>query len=333
VSGIHLVRGVDEVLVGQAVDELLDELVGDGDRALVLEDVGGDEPDAGAIVAAAQTPPFLTDRRVVVGRRIDLLVVDQLGPLVRYLADPMPTTELVLVVGGGRLPKVLADALKSAGVRTIDASVPSRARDRVAWLDAHVEASGMRLDAAARTALGQQLGDDLGRLQSILETLQATYGAGARLGPDDVAPFVGAAGDVPPWDLTDAIDRGDTTGALVALRRMMQAGERHPLVVMAILHGHYGRMLRLDGAGASSRDAAAEVLGVKSPFQAGKALEQLHRLGPSGVRRAIELLAAADLDLRGVRELPEDVVMEVLVARLSRLGPRQPRSAAVSSRR
>jgi hypothetical protein len=33
------------------------------------------------------------------------------------------------------------------------------------------------------------------------------------------------------------------------------------------------------------------------------------------------LLAQADLDLRGARDLPPDVVLEVLVARLARLGP------------
>jgi DNA polymerase-3 subunit delta len=58
---------------------------------------------------------------------------------------------------------------------------------------------------------------------------------------------------------------------------------------------------------------------MKSSFPAGKALDQLRALGPQGVRRAIALLATADLDLRGQRELPDDVVMEVLVARLSRL--------------
>jgi hypothetical protein len=35
--------------------------------------------------------------------------------------------------------------------------------------------------------------------------------------------------------------------------------------------------------------------------------------------RAISLLAAADMDLRGVRDLPGDTVMELLVARLTRL--------------
>jgi DNA polymerase-3 subunit delta len=41
------------------------------------------------------------------------------------------------------------------------------------------------------------------------------------------------------------------------------------------------------------------------------------------VRRAVGLLAAADLDLRGATDLDSEMVMEVLVARLSRLSPRR----------
>jgi DNA polymerase-3 subunit delta len=40
------------------------------------------------------------------------------------------------------------------------------------------------------------------------------------------------------------------------------------------------------------------------------------------VKRAVDLLARADLDLRGDTDLDNELVMEVLVARLSRLGRR-----------
>ena len=62
------------------------------------------------------------------------------------------------------------------------------------------------------------------------------------------------------------------------------------------------------------------MLGIKPGFPARKALNQYRKLGGGGVQRAIDLLATADLDLRGARDLPDDVVMDVLVARLSRLG-------------
>jgi len=121
--------------------------------------------------------------------------------------------------------------------------------------------------------------------------------------------------------MTDAIDRGDAATALTMLGRMLGAGGRHPLVVMATLQGHYERMLRLDGAGVHDRAGAAGLLKV-APFQAQKALDQSRRLGHDGVARAIELLAGADLDLRGRRQWPDELVLEVLVARLARLTPK-----------
>ena len=62
-------------------------------------------------------------------------------------------------------------------------------------------------------------------------------------------------------------------------------------------------------------------LGIKgSTFPAKKALTQSRRLGPDGVARAIALLARADVDLRGASGLEPQTVIQVLVARLSRLG-------------
>ena len=316
---VHLLRGDDEALLGAAVVELVHRLVGDGDRTLVVTEFDGEDYELRALVDAAQTPPFLTERRVVVGRGVGRFNADELAPLVAYLGDPLPTTSLVLTGGGGRLPRSVTDAVKRAGGAVVDTDAPSGAKDRRAWLDDHIDASGLVLDNGARAALAAHLGEDVGRLASILDTLRATYGAGARLGAAEVSPFLGAAGSVPPWDLTDAIDRGDFAAALGMLTRMVQAGERHPLQVMAILHGHYARLLRLDGSGIRDEKAAAEALGVKSSFQARKALDGVRRLGHDGIVRAVGLLAEADLDLRGRREWPGELVLEVLVGRLARL--------------
>ena len=61
------------------------------------------------------------------------------------------------------------------------------------------------------------------------------------------------------------------------------------------------------------------MLGLRSAFPAKKALSQSRRLGSARIARAIRLLAQADLDMRGVTALPGEAVLEVLVARLSRL--------------
>ncbi len=88
---------------------------------------------------------------------------------------------------------------------------------------------------------------------------------------------------------------------------------------MAILHTHYGNLAKLDGADARSEQDAMAITGIKSAYPAKKALQNYRRLGGSMVKRAVELLAQADLDLRGAKDLEPDLVMEILVARLSKL--------------
>jgi DNA polymerase-3 subunit delta len=262
-----------------------------------------------------------------VARDVSSYSSEALQPVLTYLQDPLPTTSLVLVAGDkGRLSTKLLTAVKKVG-HVIESGVPANKKGRDAWLAEHLKGAPVRLEPAAMKLVDSHLGEDLGRLKNLLESLAAAYGQGGRVSADDVRPFLGEAGSVPPWDLTDAIDSGDTNAAVGALHRMLAAGERHPLALMATLHGHYARMLRLDGAGIRDEGEAAQVLGMKgSTFPAKKALNQARRLGHDGVVEAIRLLAEADLDLRKFRkDWPEQLVMEVLVARLSRLGPRSRR--------
>lgn len=318
---VAMVRGDDASLVRNAVLRVVDEAVGDGDRSLMVDEFSGDDYELAALVDAARTPPMFSTHRVVVGRDIERFGADALAPLAKYLAEPVESTTLVLVwaPGGGRVPKVLSDGLKAARAATVDASLPS-GRNRQQWLEDEIAASAVELDGGARRLLAEQLGDDLARLPGLLAALSSAFGTDVRLTADDVAPFLGEAGSVPPWELTDAIDRGDAPAALDKLHRMMSSGGRHPLQVMVTLHTHVERMLRLHGAGAANEQQAAAILGLKgSTFPARKALTRAKALGPAKIGRAIELLAEADLGLRGNQGWPPEQVMEVLVARLARL--------------
>jgi DNA polymerase-3 subunit delta len=314
----HLLSGNDESVLRSAVHELVDELVGDGDRAMMVDEFDGDEYELRWVVDAAQTPSFLTDKRVVVARGVDRFNVDELTPLIAYLGNPLDTSDLVIVINAGSVPKKLGDAVKAVGTVT-NTSPPARAKERGAWIADRVAEAGLRIKPDATARLGDWLGEDAGRLDGILATLSSTYGDDHVLTFAEIEPFLGDAGGVPPWDFTDAIDAGDTTKALTLLGRMMGAGERHPLQIMAILHSHYANIAKLDGADARSDAEAMAATGIKSAYPAKKALANSRRLGRTGSRRAIELLAQADLDLRGAKDLDPELVMDVLVARLSKL--------------
>ncbi|MGI9033050.1 MAG: DNA polymerase III subunit delta [Acidimicrobiales bacterium] len=317
---VYLVRGGDATVASDEVRALVAELVGAADPAFAVEDLGDDYTLA-AVVDAAQTPPFFGDRRVVVAHDVGRFTTADAGPLVAYLADPLPSTTVVLVSGGGQVPRSLVDAVRKAG-HIVETAVPT-GKARSGWVAGRLRAGPVRLDGRATALVTAHLGEDVGRIGSLLDLLAAAYGAGARVGAEEVTPFLGQEGAVAPWDLTDAIDAGDVAAALGHLHRLMAAGGRHPLVVLATLHTHYGRMLRLDGAGVADERSAAAILGLTgSTFPAKKALTSSRRLGHAGVSRAITLLANADLALKGATDWPPEVVMEVLVARLARLAPR-----------
>lgn len=332
---IVVIKGDDPTLVAQSILGVVNDFVGDGDKSLMVEELieahytgdDGGPAELAALVNAAHTPPFLTERRVVVGRNLALFTkADQVVPLVTYLENPSPTTDLVLVwekgsssTRMGAIPKSLKAALKAQGATEIDAA-PS-GRGRKALLDERLADAPLRFDAAARKAISAQLGDDVGRVNQIVEALVSTFGEGARLSAPDVEPYLGSASDVPPWELTDAIDEGNIALALDKMHRMTRGGERHALQVMATLHGNYQRALALDGApGVNDEKSAAARLGMKgSTFPAKKALNMSRRLGTDRLRSAMKMLAQADLDLRGGSAIESEALMEILIARLARL--------------
>ncbi len=313
-----LVRGDDAALVAQEARALIDRLVGGRETSLVVEEHGsGEDLDVRGVLDACLTPPFLGDRRVVVVRDAGRIGTGEAAGLLAVVNEPLESTFLVLVAGAGTVPQALVKAIGAQG--TLVEANPGTGRDRTSWVAAHLRDGRLRFDAAARARLQSHLGDDLGRMAGIIETLVAAYGEGAAISVEELEPFLGTAGAVPPWELTDAIDGGSIPAALGALRRMLDAGGRHPTEVLGVLHRHYANMLRLDGLAETDQAEAARILGVRSPFVAKKAMEQGRRLGSERVAQAIKLLADADLDVKGRTGLAPDLVLEVLVARLSRL--------------
>ena len=330
---IRLLRGSNVALLGDRVDAAVDEAVGEGDRSLVLDEFADEDYDLGAVADAACTPPLFGDRRVVVARGASRFSkADDVAPLVQYLEHPMESSIVIVVwepvAGQSRLsavPKSLAQAIEASGGVVVATDPGTGRSDRDDWWTRTFTDAAVRLDAASQKLIRDRVGEDLDGVPSLLRILVGSYGAGATLTAEKVEPFLGESGSVPPWELTDAIDRGDAPGALDALHRMSGAGDRHPLQIMATLSSTYLRIARLDGAGVGNERDAAALLGMKgSTFPAKKAMATARALGSTGARRAVELCAEADLALRGGGTAwPGELVLEVLVARLCRLSGRR----------
>jgi DNA polymerase-3 subunit delta len=257
------------------------------------------------------------DHKVVVARHLQDLDSASAETFAAAVDACIPEVDLIITITGKPL-KIVADALKRVKAETIGAAIVSNARDRIEWTEARLVEAGFTYSADVARLIASWFGGDHARVAGLIATLTSAYGEGAKLSRSDVEVFLGDAGSVAPWDLTDAIDNADATKALVMLHRMLDTGDSHPMQVLALLANRYAQMMKIDGRGVRTADDAVAILGGK-PFTAKKVLEQYQRLGSAGISRAIGLIAAADVDLRGGKDWDAPLVMEVLVARLSRL--------------
>jgi DNA polymerase III subunit delta len=317
-------------MVYDAVHNVVASALGDLDPSFALQDFTAKDVTASPgestmprVLEALNTPPFLVERRVVVVRDAQLLVADEVALLTQWMGSPAPGTVLILAVVGSK-----ANRLVKAASEVVEVNVGTRVADRVAFVKSKMDEYGVVIDNTAAQRVTEQVGDDVARIDALARTLQSIYGS-APLDFARIEPYLGDAGDVPAWDLTDAIDAGDATKAIVVARRMLESRQRAGLQIVSIVQRHYLNMARLEGSEARSKEDAATLLGINA-YPAGKALQMAERLGAARLTTAVHWITDADLALKGAvsyggKDLDSDLdvteltVIEVLVARLARL--------------
>jgi len=319
VTPVTVITGEDDAMIAAEVRLVLEELLGGRDPGLVVEEVaglGGEELDVGAIIDAYTTPPFLVDRRIVVVRDAGRLDKEGAKRLIDALDPPPPDAALVLVKGSKAVP---ASVVKKAGAlgKVIDVSIRKAAQKRE-FVTEHLRHGSIRLSAGAQKKLEGHLGEELGRLDGILDTLAAAYGEGVTVDEAMLEPFLGTRGSVPIWDLTDALEAGNIARALSVVDRMMGPGGVSGHEIVASIDNHVSRAARLQGSPVRSGEDAAAILGIHA-FPAKKSLDLSRRLDLEQLSDCLRLVSQADLDMKGMSGLDERMIIEILVARLTRL--------------
>lgn len=324
---LHLITGDDPSLISAQISQTIEALAGEEEIAQILEDIdlGADTIDEreSALRQAAGslcTPAFLTPIKIVLVRNVQAPTAAEIGLITEAIPAVDASVEVIFVSQGGRLAKAFTDAFKAGGGVEVATKVPDRQKDKSLWVEEQFHHAGLKYEPGVLVAVMAWIGNEPGRLMGVMDTLKSTFGEKAKISADDIAPFLGAAGSVAPWDLTDPIDNGDVQKSLMMLSRMVGGGAYAAMQVMAILRGHYEPMLSLDGAEVRGMDDVEYLIGKKG-FRAEKIWAQQRKLGSDGLFRAIELLAEADVDLRGGKDWNDNLVLEVLVARLARLSP------------
>jgi DNA polymerase-3 subunit delta len=300
-------------MVYDAVHNVVGTALGDLDPSVALEDftakdvTSSSEPVTARVLEALNTPPFLVPRRVVVVRDAHSLVADEVALLLDWMHNPAPSVVLVLAIVGNKAHKLVKGADE-----VVEVNVGSRSAERVSFVESKLSEYRVTIDHGTAQKVADQVGDDVARVDALARTLQSIYGS-APLNFSHIEPYLGDAGDVPEWDLTDAIDSGNAATAIVVARRMLDSK----------------RMAKLEGSGVRGADDAAALLGIRT-FPATKSLQMSQRLGTERISTAVHWITNADIALKGGvsyggkdlntdMDVTELTVIEILVARLAKM--------------
>jgi DNA polymerase-3 subunit delta len=316
---VYLIYGSEELLLERAVKRLRDRLAAVADLDFNLEAFDGSSTSADAILGAANTMPFMSDRRLVIVHGVDKLEASDLESLAAYARDPAPSTCLVLVATKIARNSKLYRAVAANGV-AYEYAAPKRS-EYAGEVVKMLQSRGKRISHSAAQSLVERVGRDLLRLDTEAGKLAAYVGDTGVISEEDVSQAVAAGAAASVFELTDAVGERDTRLALQLLVRLMDGGES-PLGIHAMLTRHVRALVgaRALGERGMGPEALAAELGM-APWLARNAAHQASHFEPAELARAIAGLADAEEQMKTSAADAGLVLERWIVAAAGAVGP------------
>ena len=281
-----------------------------------MEEVrAGALPDGFAMGLA--TASLFGGGRVVVVEEADVLDGPARAAVLALAADPSPATAVVLrAAAPGRQAKFFKDVQPHAAVVQV---ARLRASERASWLRAEVRRLGRKADEAAVAALVDTVGQDLRELAGAVAKLHVAVPPPAVLTAGHVAEFLAQTADRGIFELTDAVFAADAATALDRLDALLDQGE-DAIRLLGFLGSQLRLLLRVaDHPGVPATEVARLVGGGTRDWQVERARRQIRRFHPEDLRRALDLIAEADFEIRN-GSASQRLLLELVISRVAAAG-------------
>lgn len=210
----------------------------------------------------------------------------------------------------GSTPATLAEAVEATGgvVERVERLAPG---DVPRWIAARAQLHGVRLDAAAVSALAGATGADTEQIEQEVKKLGA-YARGATVTAADVQALVSGAIEADVFELTQAVVRKDPRTAVATLERLLADGNAVQQILALLLWQF--RVLLFASAMRSNADAERMAKAIRStPFAIARATAFARRVTRADIIRAYEAIYATDQVIKTGRAESETAAITLCV--------------------
>jgi len=348
---LYVLYGGDDLAIRRRMTQLKEASVGSGAQDSMgsnLTQLDGRDATPEAILAAAMTVPFLAERRLVVAASLvdrfnsshGKSMIEALSPLLSVLekGELPETTDLILIGGHVQGRNALLDRIKRIPDAALEEYRPPQKDDLTRWIRSEARDRGItwrtgysRDRSTQRVGNRPEVSDPVGllalRFQSDTLALSgeldklALYTMGREVTVEDVDLVCGGERESRIFDFVDALMDGDLPKALAALDYLRRSGGNSQ-AMLGLLGASYRRLAPIIDhlAAGSSREEIGKAIGLPWRNLRDKAIARAERHQIEGILVAYELIIKCDRRIK-LGEIDEDLAIDTLALRLSRLAP------------
>ena len=267
-------------------------------------------------IADALSPSLFSEKRVLIIRDLQDLLMEVQDEVTRYLDDMDPTITVVFIHKGGVKGKALLDTIKKTKPEIITCEPLKKESEKQDFVKNMMLDLGRKITPSAVAALVSAVGNELRELSAACSQIASdTTGV---IDESMIDKYHQGRIETTGFDVADATLEGDTTKALLALRSAIATGT-DPVMVTSAIASALRALAKVSGANRGSKSfELAGVLGM-APWQIDKARRQLSSWTPRGIATAVAAIAQADAAVKGASVDPiyalERAVSEIARAR------------------
>jgi DNA polymerase III subunit delta len=301
------VRGPEELLAERAVSATLRDLHHVApDLDVIRITAASYQPGE---LATHTSPSLFGGDKALIVERLDEATDELVDDLTAYLQVPADDVTLVVTHSGAQRGKRAVEALVKQKARVIECPAIKTDRDKTDFVVNEFRREGRKATPEAVRALVEALGRDTRELASAVAQLVAdTEGV-----VDDrvVELYHGGKVEATGFRVADAAVAGQTGEHAIATGV-------DPVPIVAVLASSLRQLVKVGSAGRGSSQQLAKQLGLAS-WQVDKSRRQLSHWTADGLGRAIQAVAAADVEVKGGGRDPvfavERAVLSITAAR------------------
>ena len=312
IDPLYLLTGTEDFFVDECTRILIEQLVPDETRGFNLDVMYGSKCEAKDVVAHASSYPMMGDRRVVVVKEFERLVLSETAKEVMgaYFEHLLDSTCLILIAAEPDFrKKPFTDLKKTARVVACD---PLYDNQVPPWISQRIRLKKKEASSEACRVLQAYVGNSLRSLENEIDKLLIFIGERKEITEADIAEVVGASKGYTVFELQNSIGRKDAKSALTILSKMMEAGES-PQMIIVMLTRFFTILLRI--AELKQRRVSESQLSAElriSPYFLKDYLDFYSRYPASHIEHCFRVLLAADTKLKSSSADPR-LVMDLLV--------------------